>query len=146
MTPPSSKTCASRRRVGITLIDLMIVVAIIGVLASIALPQYRRFQLRSKISEGRVNLVAIRAAEGAYFGEFGTFIQLAAEPLTGSGQSDIDADGQSAFYGLVVPNQAGVSAAPSPLAGCATVFDDVGLPGMVGAIGPCGVGMGFTIY
>jgi type IV pilus assembly protein PilA len=62
------------RRGGFTLIELMIVVAIIGILAAIAIPNFLRFQLKAKSSEGKTNLAAIRTAEESYFAEYGLYI------------------------------------------------------------------------
>jgi type IV pilus assembly protein PilA len=62
-----------RLKAGFTLIELMIVVAIIGILAAIAIPNFLKFQARAKQSEAKTNLKAIFSAEKAWFGEHDSY-------------------------------------------------------------------------
>ena len=51
---------------GFTLIELMIVVAIVGILAAIALPAYQDYLIRSKMSEGLAALAACKTSVSEY--------------------------------------------------------------------------------
>ncbi|UCE85984.1 MAG: prepilin-type N-terminal cleavage/methylation domain-containing protein [Deltaproteobacteria bacterium] len=61
------------RRAGFTVIELMLVVGILGIIATIAIPAFIRFQLRTKASEVKSNLSAIRVSEEAYHAEYGVY-------------------------------------------------------------------------
>ena len=61
-------------RAGFTLIELMIVVAIIGILAGIAVPSFRKYQNTSKRAEAYGNLAALVKTNKAFYAENGSYV------------------------------------------------------------------------
>ncbi len=57
---------------GFTLIELMIVVAIIGILAAIAIPAYQDYTIRAKVTEGVNAMNASKASVSEYYIALGT--------------------------------------------------------------------------
>ena len=63
---------------GFTLIELMIVVAIIGILAAVALPAYQDYTVRAKVSEALIAASAARTAVSEVYANAGTMLPSAA--------------------------------------------------------------------
>lgn len=67
---------------GFTLIELMIVVAIIGILAAVAIPAYQDYVVKAKLSKVSAMADPIKLAIAMYYQEQGTFLNVAGVALT----------------------------------------------------------------
>lgn len=63
----------NRTKKGFTLVELLIVVAIIGILSTVGIPAFRKMMQKAKQSEARVNLGNLYTVESAFFSEYGAY-------------------------------------------------------------------------
>lgn len=110
---------------GFTLIELMIVVAIIGILAAIAIPNFLQYQMKSRQSEAKTNLQAIKTSQVSFQAERGCYIGVRVEV----GQPAAAANVKTAPW----PWGIGALPTPAPVIWCAAVggtfigtFADIG--------------------
>lgn len=101
---PAGGNMASTSR-GFTLIELMITVAIIGILAAIAIPAFQRYVARAQVSEGIVLLEGARLAVDDHVTQTGDFPQ----SLADLGSLGVRTSGQyvSSISGSDLGNSAG---------------------------------------
>lgn len=86
MTQSNLTRGASRQRqLGFTLVELMMVVVIVGILASIAYPSYQSFTLRARRADAQQMLMDIAARQERYFGSENEY----ADDFTDLGYSDL---------------------------------------------------------
>ncbi len=89
---------------GFTIIELMIVVAIIGVLSAIAIPNFQKYQAKSKTSEAKLHLAAVFTAQQSFFGDYNIF----ASCLAYMGYDPSNEEGQR-YYAVGFEDNAAIS-------------------------------------
>jgi type IV pilus assembly protein PilE len=92
-----------RRMQGVTLLELMVVIVIVALLASIAIPSYRSYMVRSHRTEATTALLQIRSAQEKFFLQNGRYINttagLTAAPPAGLGLAATTPNG---YYTITV--------------------------------------------
>ncbi|MBM4367197.1 MAG: prepilin-type N-terminal cleavage/methylation domain-containing protein [Deltaproteobacteria bacterium] len=86
-----------RQNKGFSLVELMIVVAIIGILAAIAIPNFVAMQYKAKRAEVPSNVDGIKTAEIAYEAQFDSFISASEAPSGGGNKAPTTWAGGSGF-------------------------------------------------
>jgi len=110
-----------RRQRGVTLIELMTVVVVISILASVAIPTYRRYIVRAQRSDAMTALLRLATAEEKFQLQNGAYTT----SLTGAGSLGLPATtSERGFYSLSVQTTAtGFTATAQPVAGGAQASD-----------------------
>jgi type IV pilus assembly protein PilA len=68
-------TKSLKRQDGFTLVELMVVVAIIGLLSAVAVPNFKKYQAKAKMSEAKLQLSALYTAESSFYSDYNMYSQ-----------------------------------------------------------------------
>jgi type IV pilus assembly protein PilE len=71
--PLKSRQISVRRGRGVTLMELLVVVGVLSILASIAVPSYRRYLIRTNRTEAKIALLQMQTAQEKFYMQNNSF-------------------------------------------------------------------------
>lgn len=89
-----------RKAGGFTLIEVLIVIAIIGILAAIAVPSYSDYVRRGKITEATATLANMRVQMEQYFQDNRTYLAVGAQPAPCAAGSAVPVPANLRFFNV----------------------------------------------
>jgi type IV pilus assembly protein PilA len=97
---------------GFTLVELMVVVAIVGILVAVAIPQYQKYQSRARQTEAKTDLGGVFTAEKSFSVENSSFTECLAD-------IGVAVNGNQVFYSVGLNGHVGGgSCGPTGALGC----------------------------
>lgn len=91
------------RQRGVTLIELIIVVIIIGILASVAIPSYRAYVMRSQRADAKDALLALATAQEKHYLQCNTYADAVALATDcAAGEMNAPAASKNGWYALAI--------------------------------------------
>jgi type IV pilus assembly protein PilE len=109
-----------KRQSGVTLMELLTVVVVISVLASLAVPSYRRYLLRAQRSDATTALLRMQSAQEKHFLQYGVYVTTTANipNAHAAGGLGLPIVSERGYYNLAVAGTAtGYTFTATPVAG-----------------------------
>ena len=124
-----------------SLVELMVVVAIIGILASIALPKFQGFQAKAKQAEAKTSLAAIYTYQMSFFGDNDSYFAAIPAGMFGSSSQRYTyaTTGGAAFVATATAKSGKILASCQDAIDTWTIDQDKFLSNTVRGLGGCGL-------
>ena len=109
-----------KRQAGMTLMELLTVVVIVGILATIAVPSYRRYMLRAQRSDATTTLLRLQSAQEKHFLQYGVYVTSAASMPNAqtAGGLGLSATSERGYYTVgLAATATGYTATATPIVG-----------------------------
>jgi type IV pilus assembly protein PilE len=119
-----SRQNTMRRQRGMTLIELMIVVVIVAVLASIAVPSYRSYVLRTHRVEAKTALLNLAAAQEKHYLQNNTYAANSALTTAPPGGLGLPATTENGWYTVAIASGANAAGYSATATATGTQVDD----------------------